>query len=159
MGNSIVARLSSNSGPSAENGKLSAKEQAELDQKMAAMDKSIQNRMAGKTEDGATYTADGVRTYGTTAKVDSTCNVTNLTGSHHISAKELSGVIQKEQWDVLGSVLSLRGDDELAFGGDAILGHKCAMGVGSCFLPFKVGGKRLGKRWCMMRGNTSGKRI
>jgi hypothetical protein len=126
LGNSIVAGLSAKSGPAAENGKLSAKEQAELDQKMAAMDKSIQNRMAGKTEDGATYTSDGVRTYGTTAKVDSAGNVTDLSGNFHINAKELRDVVNNEQWDVLGSVMSLRGDDELAFGGDSILGYKKA---------------------------------
>ncbi|HCU65778.1 MAG TPA: hypothetical protein DF774_08465 [Rheinheimera sp.] len=123
LGNSIVAGLSAKSGPSAENGKLSAKEQAELDQKMAAMDRTVQNRMAGKTEDGATYTSDGVRTYGTTAKVDSSGNVTDLSGNFHINAKELRNVINNEQWDTLGSVMSLRGDDELAFGGDAILGR------------------------------------
>jgi hypothetical protein len=126
LGNSIVAGLSAKSGPSTENGKLSAKEQAELDQKMAAMDKSVQNRMAGKTEDGATYTSDGVRTYGTTAKVDSSGNVTDLSGNFHINAKELRDVVNNEQWDVLGSVLSLQRDDELAFGTEAILGSKKA---------------------------------
>ncbi len=122
LGNSIVAGLSAKSGPAAENGKFSAKEQAELDQKMAAM----QNRMSGKTEDGATYTSDGVRTYGTTAKVDSSGNVTDLSGNYHINAKELRDVVNNEQWDVLGSVLSLQRDDELAFGDDSILGYKKA---------------------------------
>lgn len=44
----------------------------------------------------------------------------------HINAKELRDVVNNEQWDVLGSVLSLQRDDELAFGGDAILGSKKA---------------------------------
>lgn len=93
---------------------------------MEAMDKLVQNRMSGKTEDGATYTSDGVRTYRISAKVDSAGNVTELYGDYHINAKALREVIANEQWDVLGSVLSLRDDDELAFGGDAILGSKKA---------------------------------
>ncbi len=48
MGNSIVAGLSAKSG----NGQLSAKEQAALDQKMAAMDKKIQAKLNGQS--GAT---------------------------------------------------------------------------------------------------------
>ncbi len=49
LGNSIVTGLSAKSGPSAENGKLSAKEQADLDQKMAAMDKKIQAKLNGQS--------------------------------------------------------------------------------------------------------------
>ncbi|WP_233011207.1 hypothetical protein, partial [Rheinheimera faecalis] len=49
IGNSIVAGLSTKSGPAAENGKLSAKEQAELDKKMVAMDKQIQAKLNGQS--------------------------------------------------------------------------------------------------------------
>jgi hypothetical protein len=61
LGNAVVAGLSDKpkAKTPAEEKKLSATEQADLDLKMAEMDAALHNRMEGKAEDGATFTSNG----------------------------------------------------------------------------------------------------